>query len=626
MMQTNPNKDSLGAPASELSGGQVLLRCLSYLRRYWPSTAAAYLTVLGINGLNLVVPRMIQRGVDLGIRAGQRDVLLQASLILLGLVTAKGVLTFAQGYLTEWSSQNVAYDVRNEIHVKLQSLSFSYHDQAESGQLLARAISDVDRVRFLTGRAILRLVDSVVLFLGTAVVLLRMDAPLTFLSLGTMPLLALQAWRFARVFRPLSGMVQQQLAILTTRLEQNLRGARIVKAFAQEPREIQLFDQQNDRLLNLNVRMAALRARNVPALDLIANVGTVFIIWYGGQLVMQGQLTLGQLVAFSTYLAQLVRPVRRTGVLVAVLAYAIASGQRVFEILDAESEVREAPGAKPLPPIQGHMRFERVSFTYFGRRNVLQDVSFEAQPGDIVALLGTTGSGKSTIINLIPRFYDATAGRILIDGHDIREVTLNSLRDQIGIVLQETTLFATTVRENIAFGRPGASEEEIIEAAKAAAAHDFIIEMAEGYDAPVGERGVTLSGGQKQRIAIARALLKDPRILILDEATSSVDSDTEQQIQAALERLMVGRTSFVVAQRLSTLRRANLILVLEHGRIVARGTHAELLRTSGFYADIYYRQLMPTEQGPATGAAGAERTERGPGRQPGGRLATAGEA
>ena len=625
-MQTKPDKGGVGTSAGEAPGGQVLLRCLSYLRHYWPSTGAAYLTVLGINGLNLVVPKMIQRGVDLGIRAGQREVLLQVSLALLGLVMAKGALTFAQGYLTERVSQNVAYDLRNAIHIQLQSLSFSYHDRAESGQLLARAISDVDRVRFLTGRAILRLVDSVVLFLGTAVVLLRMNAPLALLSLGTMPLLALQAWRFARVFRPLSGMVQQQLAVLTTRLEQNLRGARIVKAFAQEPHEIQSFDQQNDKLLNLNVQMATLRAKNVPALDLIANVGTVFIIWYGGQLVMRGQLTLGQLVAFSTYLAQLVLPVRRTGVLVAVLAYAISSGQRVFEILDAESEVREAPNAKPLPPIEGQVRFERVSFAYFGRQNVLQDVSFEAQPGDIVALLGTTGSGKSTIINLIPRFYDATAGRILIDGHDVREVTLSSLRDQIGIVLQETTLFATTIRENIAFGRPGASEEEIIEAAKAAAAHDFIMEMAKGYDTLVGERGVTLSGGQKQRIAIARALLKDPRILILDEATSSVDSDTEQQIQAALERLMVGRTSFVVAQRLSTLRRANLILVLEQGRIVARGTHAELLRTSGFYADIYYRQLMPAEQSPTIGTSEVGQAEYGPARRPGRRLASAGEA
>lgn len=586
----------LGAPPDDLPAGRILLRCLGYLRRYWPATVGAYLTVLAINGLNLIVPQMIRRGVDVGIAGGQRAVLLQVAVALVGLVIGRGLLTFAQGYLTEWSSQGVAYDLRNAIHTQLQSLSFSYHDHAESGELLARAISDVDRVRFLTGRAILRFVDAGILLLGTGAVLLHMNRSLALLSLCTMPLLGAQAWRFSRLFRPLSGLVQQQLATVTTRLEQNLRGARVVKAFAQEPAEIDLFERENTRLLDLNVRAAALQAKNVPLMDLIANVGTVFIIWYGGQLVVQGRLSIGQLVAFSTYLAQLVMPVRRMGMLVSVLANAIASGQRVFEILDAESEVRESPQARPLPTLRGEVRFENVSFAYFGRQRVLEGISFAARPGQIVALLGTTGSGKSSIINLIPRFYDPTAGRILLDGHDLRQVTLASLRSQIGIVLQETTLFASTIGENIAFGRPGATPEEIVAAAKAAAAHEFIAQMPAGYETPVGERGVTLSGGQKQRLAIARALLKDPRILILDEATSSVDSETEQEIQAALARLMVGRTSFVVAQRLSTLRRADLILVLDRGRIVARGTHAELLRTSGLYADIYYRQLAPEDR------------------------------
>ncbi len=579
---------------AHVSSGRVLARSLGYLRHYWPGTAGAYLTIVGINALNLVVPQMIQRGVDVGIRGGNSVVLLQVCLALLGLVLAKGVLTFAQGYLSEWTAQGVAYELRNAIHQKLQSLSFSYHDRAESGQLLARAISDVDRIRFLTGRAFLRLVDAAVLFLGTAIVLLGTNAPLAVLSLGTMPLLAAQAARYGRVFRPLSGLVQQQLAVLTTRLEQNLRGTRVVRAFAQEPAECERFDRENERLLALNVRQSRLQAWNVPLLDLIANTGTVGIIWYGGQLVMRGQLSVGQLVAFSTYLAQLVLPVRRLGMLVSALANAIASGQRVYEILDAESEVRESPGAYPLPPAAGHVRFDHVSFAYFGRRTVLDDVSFEAQPGQVVALLGTTGSGKSTIINLIPRFYDPTEGRILIDGHDLRQLTLASLRNQVAIVLQETTLFTGTIRENIAFGLPGATDDKIVAAAQAAAAHDFIVQMAQGYDTPVGERGATLSGGQKQRIAIARALLNEPRVLILDEATSSVDTNTELEIQAALERLMVGRTTFIIAQRLSTVRKANLILVLDRGRIVARGSHAELLHSSGFYADIYYRQLKPS--------------------------------
>lgn len=578
----------------------ILWRCLSYLRHYWPMTLAAYLTVLGINGLNLISPKLIQRGVDQGISGGQQGVLFSICLSLVGLVIVKGFLTFAQGYLSEASSQGVAYELRNAIHAKLQSLSFGYHDRAESGQLLARAISDVDRIRFLTGRAILRFVDSGVLFAGTAIVLIGMNPALALLSLGTMPILAFQAWRFQSAFRPLSGKVQQQLAVLTTRLEQNLRGARVVKAFAQEPAECERFERENQSLLDVNVQAASMQAWNVPLMNLIANIGTVFIIWYGGILVIQSRLTLGQLVAFSTYLAQLVMPMRRVGALITSLANAVASGERVFEILDAESEVREAPSAPPLPPARGEVRFDHVSFTYFGRRRVLEDISFTARPGEIIALLGATGSGKSTVVNLIPRFYDPTSGRILIDGVDIRTVTLGSLRSQIGMVMQETTLFASTIRENLAFGRPEASFEEIVAAARAAAAHDFIMEMPEGYDTRVGERGTTLSGGQKQRIAIARALLMDPRILILDEATSSVDTETEQQIQAALERLMVGRTSIVIAQRLSTLRKANLILVLDHGRIVARGTHAELLRSSGFYADIYYRQIMPTNKGSAS--------------------------
>ncbi|HSR34074.1 MAG TPA: ABC transporter ATP-binding protein, partial [Anaerolineae bacterium] len=314
----------------------------------------------------------------------------------------------------------------------------------------------------------------------------------------------------------------------------------------------------------------------------------------------------GELVAFSTYMGQLIQPVRRLGMIIPALAMASAAGERIFEILDTESEVKDAPDAEPLPPVRGHVRFEQVSFAYFRRHQVLRDLSFEAMPGQVIALLGATGSGKSTIINLIPRFYDPTGGRITVDGWDTQRVTLNSLRDQIGIVLQETTLFAGAIRENIAFGCPQADEAEIIEAAKAAQAHQFILEMPEGYETLVGERGVTLSGGQKQRVAIARALLKDPRILILDDATSSVDTETEHLIQLALERLMRGRTSFVIAQRLSTVRQADLILVLDRGRIAASGTHQELLRTSGLYAEIYHRQLRRQAQDPdrSTGEGG----------------------
>jgi ATP-binding cassette subfamily B multidrug efflux pump len=570
---------------------QILTRCLSYLRPYWQLTSGAYLLLLTITGLALIIPQLIRSSVDRGIRGQDMRTLGLSVLAILGVILLKGGLTFLQGRWTEIASQGVAYDLRNTLYRKLSALSFSYHDHAQVGQLLSRSIQDVERIRFITGRAFLRLAEGSFLLVGTAVVLIWMNPALALLALGTLPLLVYRAAAFSRRFRPISLAIQQQLAVLTTSLEQNLRGARVVKAFAQEPAELARFERENDTWFDLSAEAAHLQAVNVPLLDLIANMGTVVIVWYGGFLVVRGQLTLGELVAFSAYLGQLIQPVRRLGTILPAISQATASGERAFEILDAESEVHDRPGAMPLPRVRGHARFEHVSFAYFGRHHVLDDVTFEVLPGQVVALLGPTGSGKSTIINLIPRFYEPTQGRITLDGHDIRSVTLNSLRDQIGIVLQETTLFAATIRENIAFGRPGASEADIVEAAQAAQAHEFIMTMPLGYETYVGERGVTLSGGQKQRIAIARALLKDPRLLILDDATSSVDTDTEQLIQRALERLMRGRTSFIIAQRLSTVRMADLILVLNKGRIAARGTHEELLHASDLYTEIYHRQL-----------------------------------
>jgi ATP-binding cassette subfamily B protein len=574
---------------------QILARCFSYLRPYWRLTAGAYGLTLAIIALALITPQLIRWIVDRGIEAGDIKLLTSSVLLLLGLTFLKGVLTFFQGRWTEIASQSVAYDLRNAIHQKLSALSFSYHDRAQTGQLLSRAVQDVERIRFLTGRATLRLVEGAILLAGTLAALLWMNPSLALLSLATVPLLIYVAFRFGQRFRPLSLEIQEQLGVLTTRLEQNLRGARVVKAFAQEPAEIARFARENDLWFALSGAAVRLRAVNVPLLDLIAGIGTVFILWYGGSLVIKGHLTLGEFVAFSAYLAQLAMPVRRLGMIIPAVAMAAASGERIFEILDAVPEVQDAPDAMPLPAVRGQVRFEQVSFAYFGRHQVLSDLTFEACPGQVIALLGPTGSGKSTVINLIPRFYDPTSGRITIDGFDLQRVTLESLRSQIGIVLQETTLFAATIRENIAFGRPDAGDQEIIAAARAAQAHQFIVEMEQGYDAEVGERGVTLSGGQKQRIAIARALLKDPRILILDDATASVDTGTEQLIQLAMEQLMRGRTSFVIAQRLSTVRRADLILVLDKGRIAASGTHQDLLRTSGLYAEIYHGQLRPQE-------------------------------
>ena len=568
-----------------------ILRSFAFLRKYRHIAASAYLLALLSNSLAVIIPQTIRWIIDAGIVRGDVNILLASLLGLLGLSLVKGPIDFLLGRWSEVASQGVAYDIRNAIYDKLSSLSFSYHDRAQTGQLLARSISDVERIRFLTGRAILRLFQHTSLMLLTFIALMLMNPRLALLSMMLMPLMGYVAYRFGRVYRPLSLDLQHQLAEMTTVLEQNLRGSKIVKAFAQEDAEIERFDRQNRKWFGLAQRQVTIGAQHIPLLDFIASLSTVMIIWLGGRLVIENTLTIGELVAFTTYLGQLISPVRRLGVIIPALAMASAAGERIYTILDAKSEVNDAPGAVELPPIQGRVRFDDVSFSYFGQRQVLSRLSFEARVGEVVALLGATGSGKSTIINLIPRFYDVSGGRILVDGHDLRDVTLNSLRDQIGIVLQETILFAASIRENIAFGLDDVGEADVIEAAKAAQAHDFIMAMPQGYDTEVGERGLTLSGGQKQRIAIARALLKDPRILLLDDATSSVDAETERLIQLALERLMVGRTSFIIAQRLSTVRMADKVLVLQGGRIAAAGTHSELLRSSGLYAEIYYRNL-----------------------------------
>ena len=568
-----------------------LWRSLILLGKYRNMAVGAYVLALVVNGLAVLIPQAIRWIIDAGIIQQNIELLLSSLLGLMALTVIKGLVDYVLGRWTEVVSQGVAYDIRNAIYDKLSSLSFAYHDRAQTGQLLARSISDVERIRFLTGRAVLRLFQSSTLMLLTFAALTLMNAQLALLSMLLMPLLGYIAFRFGRIFRPLSLDIQQQLAEMTTVLEQNLRGAKIVKAFAQEDAETERFEEKNRNWFALAQKQVIVQTQHIPLLDFIASLSTVVILWLGGRLVIENALTIGELVAFTTYLGQLISPVRRLGMIIPAVAMASAAGERIYTILDAQSEVRDLPNAIELPPIKGQVRFENVSFSYFNQRQVLNRLNFEAEVGEVVALLGATGSGKSTIMNLIPRFYDVTGGRIRVDGYDLRDVSLNSLRDQIGIVLQETVLFAASIRENIAFGVDDVSEADVIEAAKAAQAHDFIMSMPDGYETQVGERGMTLSGGQKQRIAIARALLKDPRILLLDDATSSVDTETERLIQLALERLMEGRTSFIIAQRLSTVRMADKVLVLQGGRVAAAGTHEELLQKSGLYAEIYYRHL-----------------------------------
>ena len=576
-------------------------RALSYLKHYWLLAAGAFLGLLVSTATRLVIPRLTQTIIDDGIAAGQMQIVLRAAVGTVGLAIAGSVFTFLQGVLSARTAQGVAYDLRNQLYARIQSLSFSYHDRAQTGQLLTRATSDVEMVHTFIGMGFIQLLSSILMMVGSIVLLFATDWQLALIMLVLVPLTFGVFGLFASKARPLFMRIQQRLADLNTVLQENLAGVRVVKAFAREPYEAQRYTQANQALFDLNLVVGRLFSTAIPLIFLIANLSLLSVYWIGGYQAIAGGLSVGRLVAFANYMMMAFFPMLMLGMIMAMISQAGASAERVFEILDAQSEVAEKPDAAVLPAIEGRVAFEDVSFRYFGALSlgrkyrggemVLKEVSFTAEPGQTVALLGATGSGKSTIINLIPRFYDVTEGRVTVDDHDVRDVALDSLRQQVGIVLQETTLFSGTIRENIAFGRPDAQLEQIIAAAKAAEAHDFIMSFAGGYESPVGERGVTLSGGEKQRIAIARALLLNPRILILDDATSSVDYETEYRIQQALERLMEGRTSFVIAQRIATALNADQILVLEQGEIVAQGTHEELLDESPIYAEIYYSQL-----------------------------------
>ena len=520
----------------------------------------------------------------------------------LGIATAQigSLFAFAQSYMAEKVSQEMAFDFRNDLFAKIQHLSFSYHDRNQTGQLMIRATDDVEKVRVFIGQGLLFALQAVVLLVGALVLLGITNWNLTLYVLPILPIALLLFMLFGAVSQPLFGKVQAKLSVLNTILQENLAGIKVVKAFAREEVEQRRFGSAADELMQQQITLARIFSFLFPFIFLIANLGQVVVIYFGGRQIIAETLTIGEWQKFSLYLLLAFFPIGQLGFIISQMSQASASATRIFEILDAKNEVTDKPNAQPLPPIQGQVVFQDVTFRYFSSSDpVLSDVSLEAKPGETIALLGATGSGKTTIINLIPRFYDVSAGKVLIDGHDVRDVQLESLRRQIGIVLQETNLFTGTIRDNIAFGRPEATDDEIIAAAKAAAAHDFITDFPQGYDTPVGERGATLSGGQKQRVAIARALLLDPRILILDDSTSSVDVATEVHIQRALDRLMQGRTSFVIAQRISTVLNADQILVLDKGQVVARGKHADLLESNPLYAEIYRSQLVE-DAAPAT--------------------------
>jgi ABC-type multidrug transport system fused ATPase/permease subunit len=534
--------------------------------------------------------------VDRATFEGTTGALIIVAATLMAVAILRGFFTYWMQFMGEWLSQHVAYDLRNQIYDRLQRLSYAYHDQQQTGQLMSRATQDVESTRMFIQLGALRLLDITLRVSVAAVLTFYTDWRLALVAWALIPLVAFQSIRIQLTSRKLWTGVQEQLGRVTTVLQENLTGVRVVKAFSREGYEEKKFNEEVNELFSWNIRQNRIQAQSNPFYQAMSMLSQVFVLGIGAWFITQGTLTVGEMTSFLAYQALLIMPMRMLGFIVQMFARAGASGERIFEILDAESAVKEKADAIELKNIEGRVQFQDVAFAYDAISPVLRSVTFDAPAGRVIALLGPTGSGKTTIVNLLPRFYDVSAGSIKIDDIDIRDVTLTSLRANIGIIQQDVFLFSATVRDNIAYGAVDATYEQIIEAAKIARIHDFIMTMPDGYDTWVGERGITLSGGQKQRISIARTLLLDPKILILDDSTSSVDTQTEFLIQQALSAVMKGRTTLVIAQRLRTVKNADEILVMKDGTIAERGTHDTLIAKDGLYREIYDLELRDQEE------------------------------
>jgi ATP-binding cassette subfamily B protein len=566
------------------------VRVLSYLKRYWLLETLVILCLLGVTAANIVVPLLIRIIIDQVIIQKDYTLLLTIVLAILTATAMRGFLAFAWRYATEYIAQKAVYNVRNQIYEALQRQTFTFYDKMPTGELMSRVTSDVDMIRGFLAWGFPQFISIIAMFIGVFAITITISWKLTLLSLATAPIVAVTALRFSRKIRPVFTTGQEKLASISAVLQENITGVKVVRAFAKENLEEQKFLQKSQDYFNVNLTAAKLRAIHIPLMELMSGIGVVLILLLGGIQAISGEITVGTLVLFNSYLLLLLMPMRFLGFITSFIQRALAGAKRIFEIMDAVPEIKDKTGAKNLTTTKGHIKFENVSFSY-GHEPVLKNVTFEAKPGETVALLGATGSGKSSIISLIPRFYDTTTGNLTLDNHNIKNIQIESLRKHIGIVHQETFLFSTTIKENIAYGMPKATMQDIINAAKAAEAHEFIIAFPEGYNTLIGERGSTLSGGQKQRVAIARALLKNPAILILDDSTSSVDIETEYEIQKALQALLANRTTFVITQRLSTIKNAHKIIVLDQGEIAETGTHEELVQKNGLYRRIYETQL-----------------------------------
>lgn len=566
-------------------------RLLIYIKPYLKRLGIAIICIIFAAAANLYVPWIIKDMIDQVLADKNMELL---NLIAVGIVVVfffRGIFYFGQSYLVAYIGQRVIIDVREVMFRKFQRMPMAYFDKHQTGETMSYITNDVEAIQAALVDNLIELFTESSILIGSIAMMFYLDWKLSMLTLVTVPLVGVAMRIFGRKIKANGTVIQERMAEITSLLQESISSIRVVKSFVREDYEIDRFCKQNELNFQAVMKNVQLNALLTPTVEFLAALAVTALVWYGGYEVVNGVLTAGELVAFLTYAVNLANPVKRLSRIYGRMQRALAAVDRIFYVLDLKEAVNDKPDAKILPPVSGHVALKGVSFSYDGTHNALENVTFDVKPGQMIAFVGPSGAGKSTIANLIPRFYDVTDGAIEIDGLNIRDVTLNSLRSQIGIVPQETLLFSTSIMENIRYGRLDATDEEVLEAARAANAHEFIEQMPNGYQTMIGERGLALSGGQRQRIAIARAILKDPQILILDEATSALDTESEKIVQSALDQLMMGRTSFVIAHRLSTIFEADCIFVIDHGQIVESGTHSELLKLNGLYSHLYNIQF-----------------------------------